>query len=406
MRFNKFGGAALAAVFLATALPQAFAQQPAAVQVSKAMVGPMNEARAAIVAKDFATAKAKLDAASALVKIPQERLAVEQLRVSYAANAGDSAALIAAVDAMVATKLMTSADLKPYKAAIPDAYGKLGDTAKSLAASKAFLEEYGGTHEQYYALARDFLKANDTASAITFANKAIDMAKAGGAKSPEPYYKLLMLAHKQANDMDKYYATEELAVADYPNEGYWRELIARVQNMPGYGPTTRLDMFRTLDAAKVKLSKDEKNIAASEALKRGLPNEALQILEPAIASGELAGNAEAEKNLKDAKQLGAEDKVNLAKDTPGIVSKGTAVAIAKTGEAYLSYGDNAKAIELIEKALDKGLTGEEGDIAKLHVGIAQFRSGQKDAAQATWGGIKDGIPGVLAHNWVVISNLK
>lgn len=406
MRFNKFGGVALAAVFLATAVPQAVAQQPAAVQVSKAMVGPMNEARAAIVAKDFATAKAKLDQAAALVKIPQERLAVEQLRVSYAANAGDSAALVAAVDAMVATKLMTPADLKPYKAAIPEAYGKLGDTAKSLAASKAFLEEYGGTHEQYFALARDYLKANDSASAITNANKAIDMAKSGGAKAPEPYYKLLMLAHKSANDMGNYYATEERLVAEYPNEVYWRELIARVQNMPGYGYETRLDMFRTLDAAKVKLSKDEKNIAASEALKHGLPNEALQILEPAIASGELAGNAEAEKNLKDAKQLSAEDKVNLAKDTPGIVSKGTATAIAKTGEAYLSYGDNAKAIELIQQALTKGLTGEEAELAKLHLGIAQFRSGQKEAAQATWGGIKDGIPGVLAHNWVAISNLK
>lgn len=405
MRFYKLGGAALAAVFLATAVPQAFAQ-PATVQVSKAMVGPMNEARAAIVAKDFQTAKAKLDQAFSLAKIPQERLAVEQLRVSYAAGSGDSAALIAAVNAMVATNLMTSADLKPYKAAIPEAYVKLGDTAKSLAASKAFLEEYGGTHEQYYALAGEFLKLNDNASAITYANKAIDTAKAGGAKAPETYYKRLMLGQKQANDMGSYYATEERLVGEYPNDNYWRELIGRVQNMPGYGASHRLDMLRAMNAAGVKLSAAEKNLAGSEALKRGLPNEALQVLEPAIASGELAGNAEAEKNVKDAKQLGAEDKVNLAKDTPGIVSKGTASAIATTGEAYLSYGDNAKAIELINMALAKGMTGEEGDIAKLHLGIAQLRSGQKDAAQATWGGIKDGIPGVLAHNWVVISNLK
>jgi hypothetical protein len=405
MRFYKLGGAALAAVFLATAVPQAFAQ-PATVQVSKAMVGPMNEARAAIVAKDFPTAKAKLDQAFGLAKIPQERLAVEQLRVSYAAGSGDSTALIAAVNAMVATNLMTSADLKPYKAAIPEAYMKLGDTAKSLAASKAFLEEYGGTHEQYYALAGEFLKLNDNASAITYASKAIDTAKAGGAKAPESYYKRLMLGHKQANDMGNYYATEERLVTEYPNDSYWRELIGRVQNMPGYGAAHRLDMLRAMNAAGVKLSATEKNLAGSEALKRGLPNEALQVLEPAIASGELAGNAEAEKNVKDAKQLGAEDKVNLAKDTPGIVSKGTASAIATTGEAYLSYGDNAKAIELINMALAKGMTGEEGDIAKLHLGIAQLRSGQKDAAQATWGGIKDGIPGVLAHNWVLISNLK
>ena len=340
---------ALAAVFLATAVPQAIAQ-PASVQVSKAMVGPMNEARAAIVAKDFPTAKAKLDQASGLTKTPQERLAVEQLRVTYAANAGDSAALIAAVDAMVATNLMTSADLKPYKAAVPEAY-----------------------------------------------------VKAAGVKPPENYYSRLMLAHKQANDMGAYYATEERLVAEYPNDNYWRELIGRIQNMPGYGAPHRLDMLRALNAAGVKLSAAEKNLAGSEALKRGLPNEALQVLEPAIASGELAGNAEAEKNVKDAKQLGAEDKVNLAKDTPGILSKGTAVAIAKTGEAYLSYGDNAKAIELINAALAKGLTGEEGDIAKLHLGIAQYRSGQKDAARATWDGVKDGIPGVLAHNWVLVA---
>ncbi|MFT3724204.1 MAG: hypothetical protein QM773_11505 [Hyphomonadaceae bacterium] len=406
MRFKKFGGVALAAVFLATAVPQAFAQQPPSMQVNKQMVGPMNEARAAIVAKDFAGAKTKLDQASGLVKTPTDRLALEQLRVSYAANAGDSAALIAAVDAMVATKLMTPADLKPYKAAVPEAYSKLGDTAKSLATSRAFLDEYGGTADQYHELARNYLAAKDTASAIANFNKAIDMAKAAGTKPPENYYTRLMLAHKTANDMGSYYATEERLAVEYQNDAYWRELIARVQNMPGYGYETRLDMFRTLQAAKVKLSKEEKNIAASEALKHGLPNEALQIIEPAIASGELAGNAEAEKYLKDAKQLSAEDKVNLAKDTPGILSKGTAVAIAKTGEAYLSYGDNAKAIELINAALAKGMTGEEGDIAKLHLGIAQFRSGQKDAAQTTWGGIKDGIPGVLAHNWVVISNLK
>lgn len=405
MRLKTFGGVALAAIFLAASAPSALAQQQGTVQVNKQMVAPMNEARAAIVAKDFATAKTKLDQASGFAKTPNETLLVEQLRVSLAANTNDWASLVASVNAIEATNLLSAADMKAYKAAVPEAYNKLGDKAKAQAATRAYLDQYGGTAEQYYGLALDLAKSNDNATAITYANKAIEAASASG-KAPEAYYQVLLLAHKQANEMDKYYAVEEKLLAQYPAEKYWRDMIVRVQSMPTFGASDRLDMFRAMTAAGVRLQEKEAAFAAAEALKRGLPNEAVELLQPGVDRGEVT-DPNALKDLKDAKALIKEDKANLAKDTPALLKKGNASALASTGEAFLTYGDNDKAIELLQKALAGGLSGAEADSAKLHLGIAQYRAGQADAARITWEGVTPGgVAGILAHNWTLISNLK
>ncbi len=405
MQFLKRSAAAVATGVLALAITPAVAiAQTPGVVVSKQMVTPMNEARAAIIAKDWATAKARLDTASGLAKIPGEKLAVEQLRVSLAANSGDSAGLIAAVNAIAATNLLTSADMKAYKASLPEAYLKLGDTAKSLSSSKAFLDEYGGTHEQYASLAQELFKTNDHAGAVAQVTKAIDMAKSSAGKAPEPYYMLLLRVHRATNSMDQYYAVEEQLVALYPKEAIWKELILRAQNAPNYGVAVRLDLFRVLQGAGVKLTTEQKRSAVTEAMKSGLPNEALQILES--SSGELT-SAEDQDNLKNAKRLAAEDKTGLAKEAADALSKGTAAQLANVGEAMLSLGDNAKAIELIQAGIAKGIADSgELDIAKLHLGIAQHRSGNSAAAKTTWGEIKaDNGAAIIARNWILIADL-
>lgn len=408
MQFLKLGATALAAGFLAVAnVPGQAHAQPAAVQLTKQMVAPMNEARTAIIAQDWAMAKAKLDAAAGLAKTPQDKLALEQLRLSLAAQSNDAPGQIKSIEALLATGLLTPDDAKRYKAALPKAYLDSGDAAKSMAAGRAYIDEYGGTHDQYIALANDAVKINDNATGVSYAEKAITAAKAAGGKPPESYYRLLAKAHQQAKEMDKYYATVERALTDYPKEAYWKELIARAQLAPNFGSATRLDLFRTLIAAGVKLSPTEKSTAAAEAVKRGLPNEALQILQPAFASGELGSNVADKETMTKATDGAADDKKNLAKEEAETLAKGDGSALAKLGEAFLSYGDNAKAADLIQKGLTKGiLDAAAADVAKLHLGIAQYRAGQKDAARATWAGVKaDNGAAIFAQNWVLISNL-
>lgn len=408
MRFLKLGATALAGVFLVAGAmtPVALAQQPPIAQVSKAMAGPVNEANAAIAAKDWATAKTKLVAAYAAAKTPNEKLAVEQLRVSVAANASDWTSLIAAINAIEAINLLPAADMKTYRGVMSEAYKKLGDTPNALKAQKAYLDQYG-THQELAVFAQDSANAGDHATAVAYIDKAIASGKAAGAKAPESYYRIKLRATQGSGDaaaLDKAFGE---ILTEYPKEDYWKQMIARVQTMPGFSAEQKLDMFRALVAAGVKLAPNEKRSYATEALKRGMPNETVQTLEPAFAAGELGSTPEDQKAMSDAKTAVAGDKTGLAKETADALAKGSSSTIAKIGEAHLSYGDNAKAIEVLQKALDKGIANAgEAELAKLHLGIAQLRAGQKDAAKATLGGITAGVPGALAHSWMLISDLK
>ena len=56
-------------------------------------------------------------------------------------------------------------------------------------------------------------------------------------------------------------------------------------------------------------------------------------------------------------------------------------------------------------SVDEKLQVQEA-FAKLHLGIAQFKGGQKDAARTTWSGIKsDAGAESLAHAWTAISKV-
>lgn len=409
MKFRLPGATAIAAALVAMtvaaplAIAPAFAQQPGQMQLTKQMVAPMNEARNAMLAKDWVTAKTKLDAASAQAKTPNDKAQLERLRLYMAAENKDGKQQVASINALIASGTLTPDETKEYKSALAKAHLDAGDQAASNAAARAYVDEYGGTADQLIRVADNYIKANDAATALTYAEKAIAAARTANTKPPESWFKLQMRALNTLGQMDKYYAAEEQIVAEYPNEIYWKELIARAQKEPKYGLAAKLDMFRALQAAGVKLTAQESSVAGDEALKRGLPNEAIAFLEAAGASSDFDT-----KNLASAKALVASDKAGLAKETADVLKKGDGAAIASLGEAHLSYGDNAKAIEVLKAALAKGIPDAgEADLVKLHLGIAQYRSGDKDAARATWAEVKsDNGAGVLARNWDLISKIK
>lgn len=411
MKFRLPGATAIAAALVAMAAAAPLAIAPAHAQpggqgtisVSKPLVGPLNEARNAVIAKDWPTAKAKLDAASPLAKTPVDNGQIERLRLVMAAETNDGAQQVKSINALIASGTLTPDEVKQYKGALGKAHELAGDAAASLAADRAFVDQYDGSADQLILVADKLSKAGDNGAATTYAEKAIAKASAANGKAPESWLKLLRRVANSAGDTAKFYTVTEQLLVDYPNEAYWRDLIARAQKEPNYGYGAKLDIFRALQAAGVKLSPQEISVAADEALKRGLPSETVSILEPAGVTSEFDT-----KNLASAKTLAASDKAGLAKETADVLKKGAGSDIASVGEALLSYGDNAKAVEVLQAALAKGIADPgEAALVKLHLGIAQFRAGDKDAARATWADVKaDNGAGVLARNWDLISKIK
>lgn len=412
MKFRLPGATAIAAIMVAIAAPAplAFAQNggaAASVTVSRDMAQPLNEARTAIIAKDWATAKTKLDVAATKAKTPTDNAQLERLRVIWAVETKNGPQQIASINALLASGSLTPDEVKQYKGALPAAHAAAGDNAASLVAFRTYIDEFGGTPDQLIAIANDASKANDHATAVTYANKAITAAKATG-KPSESWYRLLARSYQQQKMDAEYYGVMEQLVAEYPSEQVWKILVARAQDAPKFTRAGHLDLYRTLMAAGVKLSAQEKGAAVREALtSRGLPNEALQLLEPAVASGELS-SPEDKENLAKAKARISEDKAGLAKETAEAIAKGDAAYMAKLGEAHMSYGDYPKAVEVLQAALNKGIANpDEAAFARLHLGIAQYRAGQADAARATWAEVKsDNGATSLAQSWTLISKLK
>ncbi len=402
MRFLKLGATALAGVFLAAgAMAPVAVAQPVA-QISKAMGPVYTEATTAITAKDWATATAKLNQLYPLAKTPQEKLAVEQLRANVAANTQDWAAMVVAVNAIETLNLLPADDMKTYRGVLAESYRNLNDTPNYLKAHRAFIDQYGATHDVLASFANEAAKANDNATAIAYVDKAIASAKAAGVKPPESYYRLKARATQGAGDEAGVYKVIEEVIQEYPKEEYWLQHIGRAQTAPGYGPNMQLDLYRVLQGAGVKLSAQQISAAADIAIDRGLPNEALQLLETAGATSDLD-----KQNLDTARTQTPKDKAGLAEETASILAKGDSSAMASIGEAHLSYGEYAKATEVLKAALDKGIADAgEADRARLHLGIAQLRNGDKAGAQATWASVNaNAAAGAMAESWILISKV-
>ncbi len=372
---------------------------------SKELVAAVQEGYAALQAKDYATAKVKLDAAWALAKTPQDKVEIERLRVPMASSTSDWTNLVVYLQNAIDTGLLTPEQVKAYKYGFVTAYANLKDDAKTTSYLRSYVDEFGGTPEQTFAVGQVLLKANDVAG-VGYVEKAMTAAKAAG-KPTEAQYKLLLNAYSIAKDDAKYYDALEQLITAYPTDNNWKGYIDKAQKSPGFAASSkdiRIDIYRAALGAGVKLSPVELSNYADETVQKGLPGEAVSALEP--FKGEL--DAKSQATLANATKKSAEDKAGLAKDEKNTLAKGSGEAIANLGEAFMTYGDNAKAIELMKAALAKGV-GDPGkaDIVKLHLGIAQNRSGDKAGAQATFAEIKaDNGSAILAKMWTTISKVR
>jgi TolA-binding protein len=74
--------------------------------------------------------------------------------------------------------------------------------------------------------------------------------------------------------------------------------------------------------------------------------------------------------------------------------------LEKTGEAYLTYGNPAKAVELIKAGIAKG--PKDAERAKFRLGVSQVEAKQEAEARKTFASIAATSPyAPLARLWMI-----
>jgi hypothetical protein len=408
---NAIAAAAAAILLLATWLGAASAAAAESRQTAREQVGkPVQAAEQLLKQKKYKEALAKLQEADAVAnKTPYEVYAIEGTRAAVYFDSGDIPATIKAVDAEVATGILSPAEAQKRVAMLAQLSYQTKDYSGVVAFANRYYRDGGKDPEPKLLTAQAYFLQNDFANAAG-ASRAL-IADAGKTGQPPSESVLQMLANCESrlkNDAGYVDALTQL-VAIYPKPEYWRDLLTSVRRKPGFANRLALDFDRLTAAAGVMDTADQFMEAAQRALQAGLPGDAKSLLDRGYAAGWLGKGAGADRQqrlLGLASRQASEDMNGLTPLAKEADAAATGLPWVKLGEAYASHGQHDNAIAAFQKGIQKGGLKYPED-AKLHLGVAYLEAKQAAKAKDVLGSVS-GADGVedLARLWLILGSVK
>ncbi|HEX7753387.1 MAG TPA: hypothetical protein VF440_13425 [Novosphingobium sp.] len=375
------------------------AVQAATAQARAAKDNP--QAKAAAVAQIDAAlggAKAKIDALATLATTQGDKLKLGEMQRNYGVLTDDvplqHRGLVGMLDSGVlpATSLgqvQWLAGVTAYQSADYANAAKYIDMAKASGFQDPQLDAVLGDA---------YKRSNNPAAALASAQRDIAAAKAAGSKPSEASIRTALQA---AYDSKQGPIATELAVAwvkNYPSPTAWNRAVNVINGLNGYQPQDELDLLRLLARTNSYESAREymRHIDAIDP--RRLPGEAQKVIDAGVAAGKLQAS---DPTVVQARGIVngrlASDRASLpAAERSARAASASAAMVTGTADAFLSYGEAAKAEELYTLALTK--PGVDSARALTRLGIAQVDQGKGAEAQATFAKIQ-GVRQPIAQLW-------
>ncbi|HEX3063466.1 MAG TPA: tetratricopeptide repeat protein, partial [Usitatibacter sp.] len=223
-------------------------------------------------------------------------------------------------------------------------------------------------------------------------------------KASETDLQMMEDCYRRKGDTAGYVKAMEALVVNYPKKEYWTDLLSRVQKKPGFSDRLALQVLRLRMETGNLTKTDDYMEMAQLALQAGVPSEAKEILDKGYEARVLGTGPEAarQQRLRDliAKDL-AERQKTRAKDEAEAQASRDGNDLVRIGMNYVYEGNAAKGIPLVEQGIKKGGLKRPDD-AKLLLGEAELRAGQKQRAVQTFREVK-GTDGTadIARLWVL-----
>lgn len=255
-------------------------------------------------------------------------------------------------------------------------------------------------------LANSYYIGNDFENARSTSAATIKQLEDAGKVPEETLYRILQSACLNLKDNTCVVEQIEKLVVHYPKPNYWTDLINSLLRV-STNDKELLNVLRLSDGVNVMNEGTQYTEMAQLAMGQGLPGEAQAILEKGMQKNAFTEKREkdlATRILADAKQAVTLDKSTLEKQDASARAKPTGEADVKLGAAYLSYAQNDKAIEALQRGIAKGGV-KSPDEAGMLLGIAYLRSGNKPEAIKAFQTVTQN-PGMarIAKMWLIEAN--
>ena len=227
---------------------------------------------------------------------------------------------------------------------------------------------------------------------------AIAKMKTAGQPVSDKYYLMGVSWASKAKDLRGIgeWGAQYIGAVNTPKA--WNDILVTLAVDGKYQKPEMLDVLRLMARTNSILDDRAYREYVDTADTRSLPGEVIKVLNAGVAAGKLRANdAFVTQTLADANARMGADKASL----PGLAARAkndpSGVLALATGDAYLGYGDNAKAVELYRAALAK--SGIDRDRANTRLGIALADSGDLAGARQALSQV-GGIRQPLARLWL------
>jgi tetratricopeptide (TPR) repeat protein len=328
-------------------------------------------AQTAMDKKDWATAQAKVSAAEAVAKTDGDRFNIGVIKFNIGRNTNNEQLQGQGADMAIASNAASDEQLKQ----LLNVQGVIAYNAKDYPkAATAFARLYQldpNTEGNLDNLIQAQILSGQAAAAQNTVNQAIASKKAAGQPVPEAWLKRSLGMAVNSKGAVPVAALTEL-VASYPTVDNWRDALIIYRDANKADPVILLDLMRLARAVHAMKGESDYYYYASTALNRGLPGEAKAVIDEGIQTHAVDATRPVIRDI----QTTASSKI--AADRASL-PKFEATKPASTADAYLGYGDYAKAAALYRTALQKG--GGDTTAINLNLGIALALSGDKAGAK-------------------------
>ena len=352
----------------------------------------------AVNAKVPADIAAKLAAAQAVAKTNDDKYVIAQLQLKAAVDQKNDAAITAGIEAMLASGSASADQVLTLQTNLGKQYYNAKQYDRAGTTFERVIQLDPNNPDALAMLAETRKAQGRVPEAVAMLQKGIAARVAAGQKPPEAWYKRAVALAYDAKLPTVIPLSREW-VAAYPTTTNWRDTLRIYQAGSGLDDDTLIDLLRLQRASGSLAGETDYYRYANGVLMKGYPGEAKAVLDEGFAAKSIDRNKAIFRDvLAAASAKTAADRASL----PGLERAALASAAAKqsmvTGDAYLGYGDYAKAAALYRAALTK--SGVDANLANLRLGIALARAGDKAGATAALNAVT-GPRADIAKYWVL-----
>lgn len=377
--------------------------------LSPEVIKPLQAAQQAMEKQDFATAKASIAEAEGLAKSPDDKYQINAIKLNLSIANKDAALQGQALTGMLDSGLVPATQLgqfssivaesdlqaKNYDSAIARAQTALKAGYKPEAANVTLAQAYFGKAGTGNVSAEPGRSL--TASGLASLKAAADAMKASGQAVPAQWYQI-GVSRAAAAKLPEIGEWAKLAYQAQPSGENLRTLI-RVFQQSNPAITTRenLDVLRLMSVSGGLVVAGDFTEYAEMASKAGIYGEVKSAIDAGRSKGVLSATQGADLYQTAVAKIGG-DKASLSAAEADARKSANGKIAAATADAYMGYGDYAKATTLFELAKQKG--GVDADEINSRLGIAMAMAGNTTGAKTAFESVQGGTRKQIAGLWL------